>query len=235
MESRFSQKKVCARFKPRTRNFLTSHVMSLLRINQMKVTFSLLLTPLTPNQSRKLGGTTRGGGVQECAGSSPLSRSSLLGSNLPRTLANKHIHTCAHTNKTHTQKDRLYGEVKERSHPAGCWLSALLSMLTRTRLAFEAACRYDIFANIPHSFYRAFTNPERLLKASLGSPPSLVLYVSDTLQSFGGNLEEMSSTFSSLEKKMEPFSLKPAASLTRPDGSFVLASLASYTHCCLLI
>lgn len=200
----------------------------------MKVTFSLLLTRLTPNQSRKLGGTTRGG-VQECAGSSPLSRSSLLGSNLPRTLANKHIHTCAHTNKTHTQKDRLYGEVKERSHPAGCWLSALLSMLTRTRLAFEAACRYDIFANIPHSFYRAFTNPERLLKASLGSPPSLVLYVSDTLQSFGGNLEEMSSTFSSLEKKMEPFSLKPAASLTRPDGSFVLASLASYTHCCLSI
>lgn len=201
----------------------------------MKVTFSLLLTPLTPNQSSKLGGTTRGGGgVQECAGSSPLSRSSLLGSNLPRTLANKHIHTCAHTNKTHTQKDRLYGEVKERSHPAGCWLSALLSMLTRTRLAFEAACRYDIFANIPHSFYRAFTNPERLLKASLGSPPSLVLYVSDTLQSFGGNLEEMSSTFSSLEKKNGAF-FSQTSSLTDAPRWLLRISLLSFLHPLLFI
>lgn len=199
----------------------------------MKVTFSLLLTPLTPNQSRKLGGTTRGG-VQECAGSSPLSRSSLLGSNLPCTLANKHIHTCAHTNKTHTQKDRLYGEVKERSHPAGCWLSALLSMLTRTRLAFEAACRYDIFANIPHSFYRAFTNPERLLKASLGSPPSLVLYVSDTLQSFGGNLEEMSSTFSSLEKKNGAF-FSQTSSLTDAPRWLLRISLLSFLHPLLFI
>lgn len=198
----------------------------------MKVTFSLLLTPLTPNQSSKLGGTTRG--VQECAGSSPLSRSSLLGSNLPRTLANKHIHTCAHTNKTHTQKDRLYGEVKERSHPAGCWLSALLSMLTRTRLAFEAACRYDIFANIPHSFYRAFTNPERLLKASLGSPPSLVLYVSDTLQSFGGNLEEMSSTFSSLEKKNGAF-FSQTSSLTDAPRWLLRISLLSFLHPLLFI
>lgn len=44
------------------------------------------------------------GGVQECAGSPLLKRSSLLGSNLPRTLTNKHTRA-----RTHTHTDRLYG------------------------------------------------------------------------------------------------------------------------------
>ena len=110
--------------------------------------------PLSPNPSRKLGGTVKGG-VQECAGSPLLKCSSLLGSNCSHTLANKHIHTYTQ----HTQKDRLHEEVKEHSHPAGCSLSVLISMFSRTLLAFEAVCRYDIFANIPHSFRRTFACP----------------------------------------------------------------------------
>lgn len=102
-----------------------------------------------------------------------------------------HTSKQTHSHTHNTLKDRLYEEVKERSHPAGCSLSVLLSMLSRTLPAFEAACRYDIFTNIPRSFHRTFACPGRLLSASLGSPPSLVLYVSDTLQSFwrkfGGN------------------------------------------------
>jgi len=142
------------------------------------------------------------------------------------------------TRTKNTQEDRLYEKVKEHSHPAGCSPSVLLLMLTQTRLAFEAAFRYDIFTNIPYSFCRTFTCHERLSQATLGSQPSLVLYVSDILQSFGGSLEEMSSTFSLLKRKNRAFSFKLGASLIRPDGSTVLASLAScafYTLCCLLI
>lgn len=78
----------------------------------------------------------------------------------------------------------------------------------------------------PTVFTELFTCPERLSWASLGSPPSLVLYVADTLQSCRGNEQQIFYFFFLLEeKKKKAFSLKPTASLQRPDGSFLLSPL----------
>lgn len=124
------------------------------RFLKVKKVSNLFVAPPPPEVLSRVG--SEEGGVQECAGSPLLRRFCLLGSNLPRSLTNKHaLHTRTHTN-------RLYEEVKGHSHPAGCSLSVLLSVLSHTLLAFNAAYTYDIHKH-PPQFSQSFYMPWRTL------------------------------------------------------------------------
>lgn len=151
-------------------------------------------TPHSPNQSRKLGGTARGG-VQECAGSPLLKRSSLLGSNLPHTPANKHIHTHTHT---HTTLQKI-----------GCmrrWKSAATQQDVHWVFCFRCSLRLRRPLGLPVDMTYSQTSPTvftELLHALKDSwRPHLdhhhhLCSMSLThCRAFGGSSEEMSSTFS---------------------------------------
>lgn len=155
--------------------------------------------PYSPNQSRKLGGTARGGG-----GSSGMCRVSstqtLQPSWLETSLTRSQTNTLTHTH-TLTLTDRLYEGVKGHSHPAGCSLSVLLSVLSRTPLAFNAARRYDIYKHSPQfsqSFLRALKESPR---PHLHHHHHFCSVSLTHCGAFGGNLEEMSSTFASHKKE----------------------------------
>lgn len=67
-------------------------------------------------------------------------------------------HSQTNTLCTRAHTNRLFEEVKGHSHPAGCSLSVLLSVLSQTLLAFNAACAYDIHKH-PPQFSQSFYMP----------------------------------------------------------------------------
>lgn len=161
---------MCTRFRPHIQHFLSHVTCDLVRISHRtrllkdKKESNLLAAPPPPTVLTRvgsLGGTARGGGEVGVWGEFR-NVQGLLYSNTPAFLARTSLTRSQTITHTRTQTDRLYEEVKGHSHPAGCSLSVLLSVLSQTLPAFNAACRCDIYKHSPQ-FSQSFYVPWRTL------------------------------------------------------------------------